>query len=66
MGRAKESHGRAARIRSSRKRKTRNELEELRQENKQLLETVAHLSKLVLTQIAVAVELREQPASAED
>jgi hypothetical protein len=66
MGRTQEADGRAAQIRPSRKRKTRNELEELRQENKQLRETVAHLSKLVLTQIAAAAELKEQSASAED
>jgi hypothetical protein len=66
MGRAQEAYGHTAQIRPSRKRKTRNELEELRQENKQLRETVAHLSKLVLTQIAGAAELKEQSASAED
>jgi hypothetical protein len=58
MGHAQQSYGRAAQTRASRKR--RNELEELREENKQLRETVAHLSELVLTQIAGAAEPKEQ------
>jgi hypothetical protein len=58
MGHAQQSYGRAAQTRASRKR--RNELEELREENKQLRETVAHLSELVLTQIARAPEPEEQ------
>jgi transposase-like protein len=66
MGHAQESHGRTAQNRPSRKRKARNELEELRQENQQLRKTVAHLSKLVLTQIAGAAELKERSATAED
>jgi cell division septum initiation protein DivIVA len=51
MGRAQESY---------------DELEELRQENKQLRETVAHLTQVVLTQIAGPAEPKEQTASAED
>jgi hypothetical protein len=66
MGHAQESCGRVAQTRPSRKRKARNELEELRQENKQLRETVAHLSKLVLTQIVGTDEPKEQSASVED
>src|SRR5262249_17175897 len=66
VGDAQEFYGRAAQSRPSRKRKTRNELEEPREENKQLREIVAHLSELVLTQIAGAAEPKEQSASAED
>ena len=43
-----------------------DELDELRQQNKQLRETVAHLAQVVLTQIAGAAQLKAQPASAED
>ena len=43
-----------------------DELDELRQENKQLRETVAHLAQVVLTQIAGAAKPKAQPASAED
>jgi hypothetical protein len=38
-----------------------NEIEELREENRQLRELVAHLSKLVLVQIADATRSEEQP-----
>jgi hypothetical protein len=39
-----------------------NEIEELREENRQLRELVAHLSKLVLVRIADATRSEEQPA----
>ena len=64
MGHAQQSYGRAAQTRASRKR--RNELEELREENKQLREFVAHLSELVLTRIVEPAEPGEQSGSAED
>jgi hypothetical protein len=53
MGHAQESSA-ATPVKVSRraKRKAWIELEELREENKQLRETVAHLSELVLNQIA--------------
>ena len=60
MGHAQRSHGAGVRVPATGKRKTRNELEELREENKQLREVVAHLSELVLTQIAEAAEPEEQ------
>jgi hypothetical protein len=44
------------------KTKTQNQLEELSEENRRLRETVAHLSELVLTQIAGAAEPKEQSA----
>src|SRR5207248_1043486 len=39
-----------------------NEIEELREENRQLRELVAHLSKLVLVRITDAIRSEEQPA----
>jgi hypothetical protein len=63
MGYAQKLYGRAAQIWPSRKRETGNELEVLREENKQLRETVAHLSELVLTQIAGVTEPKEQSAN---
>ncbi len=62
MAHAQESRGRIAQRRPSRTRKARNELQILRDENKQLRETVAHLSKLVLTQIVGAEKPREPAA----
>ena len=44
--------------------KTRNEIEELREENRQLRELVAHLSKLALERITETAEPREQSTSA--
>jgi GTPase involved in cell partitioning and DNA repair len=52
-----------------RKIKTRNEIEELREENRQLRELVAHLSKVALARITEAVEAAEageQSASPEN
>jgi hypothetical protein len=60
MAHAQVSRGRTAQT-PPRNRKARNELQILRQENKQLRETVAHLSKLVLTQIIGAEEPGEPP-----
>jgi hypothetical protein len=65
MGYAQKFYGRAIQI-WPRKRKARNELEELRAENKQLRETVAHLSELVLNQIAESTEPKEQSAAVEE
>jgi hypothetical protein len=49
-----------------RKVKTRNEVEQLRKENRQLRELVAHLSKLALARITEAAGPGEQSASAEN
>jgi len=57
------AQNRAAQTRPPCKRKTGNELEELRQENEQLRETVADLCVLVLTRVAGAAERKEQSAS---
>jgi hypothetical protein len=62
MGHVRESYGRAVQTRASRKRKTRNQLEELREENKQLREVVAYPSEFVLTQITGVGEPKEQSA----
>ena len=56
MGRAQGSYGRGAQTLPKRKPQTRNELEDLREENKQLRELVAHLSEVILTRITEAVE----------
>jgi hypothetical protein len=45
--------------------RARSEIDELREENKQLRELVAHLSKLVLVRIAEAAKPGEQLAAAE-
>jgi hypothetical protein len=45
-----------------RKPSIRNEIEELREENRQLRELVAHLSKLAVARITEAAESEEQPA----
>lgn len=63
MAHAQESRGPTAQTRPLRNGKARNELEILREENKQLRETVAHLSKLVLTQIVGGKQLREPSVS---
>jgi hypothetical protein len=65
MGRAQGSYGRGAQTLPKRKPQTRNELEDLREENKQLRELVAHLSELILTRITDAVEPGEHSAKAE-
>jgi hypothetical protein len=54
MGRIQRSGGRKIR--------TLNEIEELREENRQLRELVAHLSKLVLVRIADASRSEERTA----
>jgi hypothetical protein len=54
MGHAQKSHDGG--VQTPPTRKTRNELEELGEENKQQREAVARLSELVLTQIAEAAE----------
>ena len=63
MVRAQGSYGHGVQTLPKRKPKSRNELEELREENKQLREVVARLSELVLTQIAEAAEPGEQSAT---
>jgi hypothetical protein len=65
MVRAQGSYGHGVQTLPKRKPKSRNELEELREENKQLRELVAHLSELILTRITEAVE-PEEAANAED
>ena len=45
-----------------RKPSTRNEIEELREENRQLRELVAHLSKLAIARITEAAESEEEQA----
>jgi hypothetical protein len=58
-------HCQNARLRlGTNKVKTRNEIEELREENRQLRELVAHLSKLALGRISEAAEPKEQSTSA--
>ena len=49
-----------------RKTKTRNETGELREENRQLRELIAHLSELAVTQITEEAESGEQSAGTED
>jgi hypothetical protein len=48
-----------------RKVKSQNEIEELREENRQLRELVAHLSKLALERITEPAESREPSADNE-
>jgi hypothetical protein len=64
MGRIRRSHRHRAQALPKRRIKTRNEIEELREENRQLRELVAHLSKLALGRITQATEPEEQSASA--
>ena len=66
MGHVQRSDRRRAQALSKRKTKTRNEIGELREENRQLRELIAHLSELAVTQITEAVESGEQSASTED
>ena len=56
MGRLQRSDRRRAQALPKRKVKTRNEIEELREENRRLRELVAHLSKLALGRITEAAE----------
>jgi hypothetical protein len=64
MGRIQRSDRHRPQALPKRKVKTRNEIEELRQENKRLRELVAHLSKLALGRISEAAEPKEQSTSA--
>jgi hypothetical protein len=66
MGHIQRSDRHRAQALSNRKAKTRNEIGELREENRQLRELIAHLSKLTVTQITEAAESGEQSASTED
>ena len=65
MGRIQRSNRHRIQALPKRKIKTRNEIEELREENRQLRELVAHLSKIALGLITEAAEPEEQSASAE-
>ena len=60
MGRIQRSDRHRAQAQPKRGIKTRNEIEELREENRRLRELVAHLSKLALGRITEAVEPEEQ------
>ena len=66
MGHVQRSDRRRAQSLSKRKTKTRNEIGELREENRQLRELIAHLSELAVTQITEEAESGEQSASTED
>jgi len=66
MGHIQRSERHRAQALSRRKAKTRNEIGELREENRQLRELVAHLSKLALTRITEPAEPEEQSAGAEN
>ena len=56
MGRILRSDRHRAQALPKRKVKTRNEIEELREENRQLRELVAHLSKLALERVTEIAE----------
>jgi hypothetical protein len=60
MGHAQRSN--RAQLLPKRKPGTRNEIEELREENRQLRELVAHLSKLAIARNAEAAESEEEQA----
>ncbi|MFZ0148796.1 MAG: hypothetical protein WAM72_10710 [Xanthobacteraceae bacterium] len=60
MGHAQRSN--RAQLLPKRKRSARNEIEELREENRQLRELVAHLSKLAIARITEAAESEEEQA----
>ena len=60
MGHAQRSN--RARLLPKRKPSTRNEIEQLREENRQLRELVAHLSKLAIARITEAAESEEEQA----
>jgi hypothetical protein len=65
MGRTPRSDRYRAQALPKRKIKTRDEIEELREENRKLRELVAHLSKVAVARITEAAEPGEQSASAE-
>ena len=65
MGRTQRSDRHRTQALPKRKIKTRNEIEELREENRQLRELVAHLSKLALEGITEPAESREPSADNE-
>jgi cell shape-determining protein MreC len=60
MGHAQRSN--RAQLLPKRKPNTRNEVKQLREENRQLRELVAHLSKLAIARIAGAAESEEEQA----
>ena len=66
MGHVQRSDRRHVQALSKRKTKTRNETGELREENRQLRELIAHLSELAVTQITEEAESGEQSAGTED
>jgi hypothetical protein len=66
MRRIQRSDRHPAQTLPKRKVRTRNEIEKLREENRQLRELVAHLSQLALARITEAAEPEEQSASAEN
>lgn len=63
MGRVLRSDRHRARALPKRTVKARNEIEELREENRRLRELVAHLSKLALERVTEAAEPSELPAN---
>ena len=65
MGRIRRSDRHRAQAPPKHKVKTRDKIGELREENRQLRELVAHLSKLALTRITESAEPEEQPANTE-
>jgi hypothetical protein len=60
MGHAQRSN--RAQLLPKRKPSTRNEIQQLREENRQLRELVAHLSKLAIARIAKAAQSEEEQA----
>jgi hypothetical protein len=60
MGHAQRSN--RAQLLPKRKPSTRNEIQQLREENRQLRELVAHLSKPAIARIAEAAESEEEQA----
>ena len=65
MGRTQRSDRHRAQVLPKREVKSQNEIEELREENRQLRELVAHLSKLALERITEPAESREPSADNE-
>jgi hypothetical protein len=65
MGRTQRSDRHRAQVLPKRKVKSQNEIEELREENRQLRELVAHLSMLALERITEPAESREPSADNE-
>jgi hypothetical protein len=66
MRRIQRSDRHRAQALPKRKVRIRNEIEKLREENRQLRELVAHLSQLALARITEAAEPGEQSASGEN